>query len=230
MATYSDMVTLLLTFFVLMMSMANFEDINKVQSVIDSLREAFGVGGMFDNTTHTWTEKGYTESKREEQAIQPVIAKLREAMAKHLSDDVIRMSQTPSEVRIRLDDRIFFAPGSTELHPAAYALVGDLARVLAGEQVQVRVEGHTDASGDEARNWALSAQRSLAVVMALRVTGPIPGDRLEAVGLGSFRVASDFGETDEWNRRVELVLRADEQGAGAAVRELNLKGGPDAGI
>ncbi|MBN2799925.1 MAG: OmpA family protein [Deltaproteobacteria bacterium] len=230
MATYSDMVTLLLTFFVLMMSMATFEDVKRVQSVIDSLREAFGVAGMFQDTTHTWKEEGYTEPKREVQSIQPVIAKLREAMAKHLSDDVIRMSQTPTEVRIRLDDRVFFAPGSTQLHPAAYAFVGDIAKVLANEQVEVRVEGHTDASGDEVRNWVLSAERATSVVVALRERGPIPGERLEAVGLGSFRVASDFGETDEWNRRVEIVLRADEVGAGAAVRELELKGGPDAGI
>lgn len=223
-ATYADMVTLLLTFFVLMMAMANFEDTQRVEQVIESLQTDFGMSGFYQDNTHTHDEKAYTEPIRRRQALQPTVARLRAAMSRHLSDDVIRISQTPSEVRFRLDDRVFFAPGSAELHPSSYALLADLSLVLATEDVQVRVEGHTDASGNEEANWRLSSDRALAVVLAMRDKGPVPGERLEAVGLGSFHVASEFGETDEWNRRVELVLRADQAGAAAAIRELELHG------
>ena len=45
MMTYSDMVTLLLTFFIMMLAMANFDDIQKIQAVFKSIRKALGVGG-----------------------------------------------------------------------------------------------------------------------------------------------------------------------------------------
>ncbi len=217
MATYSDMVTLLLTFFVLMMAMANFDDTQRSQQVIESLQESFGMSGFQPSLTHTHTEKAYTEPRRRQQAIQPSVAKIREAMAKHLSDDVMRIAQKDHELRVRLDDRVFFKPGSHELHPAAYALVSDLAAALVEQDVAIRVEGHTDASGDEHANWQLSAQRALSVVEALQEKGPIDGKRLEAVAYGSHRVASDFGETDEWNRRVELVLLAEDSAGAAAI-------------
>ena len=49
MVTYSDMVTLLLTFFVMLLAMASFESPGRVDKVIESLRRAFGVGGYSPN-------------------------------------------------------------------------------------------------------------------------------------------------------------------------------------
>jgi len=229
MATYSDLVTLLLTFFVLLMSMASFDNKRLVQAVMESIHEAFGMSGLDVAAVHTFTERGYTEPQRLAQSTQPTVARLREAFAKHLSDDVIRISQQEQEVRFRIDDRVFFRPGSAELHPAAYSLIADLAVVLADEQVDIRVEGHTDSSGSERDNWELSAMRSLAVVEAFREKGPVAGERLEVVAFGSFRNASYFGESDEWNRRIELVLNTDKVGSAALIRELDMVGGSGGG-
>ncbi len=49
MVTFSDMVTLLLTFFVLMLSMANMDQV-KFEQASDSLAGAFGVLGSADKT------------------------------------------------------------------------------------------------------------------------------------------------------------------------------------
>ena len=46
MLTYGDMVTLLLTFFVLLISMASFEDPGKIESAMQSIRNALRVGGF----------------------------------------------------------------------------------------------------------------------------------------------------------------------------------------
>ena len=46
MVTYSDMVTLLLTFFVMQLAMANFEDPGKIDAALESIRAAFGSGGL----------------------------------------------------------------------------------------------------------------------------------------------------------------------------------------
>ncbi len=40
MVTYSDMVTLLLTFFVMLLAMANFDDLVRRDAVLESIREA----------------------------------------------------------------------------------------------------------------------------------------------------------------------------------------------
>jgi len=221
MATFSDLVTLLLTFFVLMMAMANFEDTQRVEAVFHSIKSALGVGG-FDNArvgAHN-DPLNLTSDMRQDQTVQPLVVKLREAMSNHVSDDLVRMTQNEEEIRVRLDDRVLFHPGSVTLHPAAYALLGDVASVLATQDVEIRVEAHTDASGDEMKNWRLSAERGLSVVQAFRERGPIPGARLEADAFGEFRPAATFGEDSAWNRRVELVLRSDSYGANAAVEHL----------
>ena len=221
MATFSDLVTLLLTFFVLLMAMANFEDTQRVEAVFHSIKSALGVGGFDNNRVGAHNDPlNLTSELRQEQTIQPLIVKLREAMSNHVSDDLVRMTQNEQEVRIRLDDRVLFRPGSTTLHPAAYALLTDVAEVLVDQDVEIRIEAHTDADGDEKKNWQLSADRGLAVVHAFRERGPIPGERLEADAFGEFRPATTFGEDAAWNRRVELVLRSDSYGANAAVEDL----------
>ena len=225
MGTFSDLVTLLLTFFVLMMSMAAFDDPYKVDMVFESLADALGPKGFTFSALGTHNEKqSATPDERRQESIQPIKAALRSALAEHLSDDVVRMVQDENEIRIRLDDRVLFRPGSAELHPAAYALLADVASVLQDEDVEIRVEAHTDASGSEDDNWDISAERALTVVHTFRERGPIPGDRLEAVAYGEFRPATTIGEDAAWNRRVELLLRSDEFLSTNAVLQLKDRG------
>ncbi|MCP4804255.1 MAG: OmpA family protein [Proteobacteria bacterium] len=222
MATFSDMVTLLLTFFVLLLSMANFEDVTKVEAVLSSIKSALGANGFDAAMLASHVEELHTtEQVRREDALNPTEARLRQAFEEHISDDLIRMVSNEQEIRVRLDDRVLFAPGSTDLHPAAYALVSDVATIAAENDVEIRVEGHTDASGDELDNWRVSSERAMAVVTALRERGPVPGDRLEADAFGEFRPASAFGEDARWNRRVELVLKSDDTATVGAIEGLS---------
>lgn len=219
MGTFSDLVTLMMAFFVMLVAMANFEDVKRIEAVIESIHTALGVNGYERKLVATSSEAQFTEDVRRDDAIQPVIAKLRQAMAKHISDDFVRMVQHEQELRLRIDGGVFFQPGSSRLHPAAYALLTDLARVLAPEAVDLRVEGFADGSGSEEANWSLSSARAVAVVMALREKGPIEGHRLEAVAHGAFHPSAEIGESADWSRRVEIVLRTDDlAGARAAGR------------
>ena len=72
--------------------------------------------------------------------------------------------------------------------------------------LKLLIEGHTDNSGDDAHNLALSRQRADAVVRALAGSG-IDGARLQAAGRGAAKPLAD--NKDEAgrakNRRVELV-------------------------
>jgi flagellar motor protein MotB len=91
---------------------------------------------------------------------------------------------------------------------------------------EIRVEGHTDATGNEQQNWILAAQRAISVVETLRAKGPIAGERLEASAFAQFHPASTFGEDATWNRRVEIVIRSDDVGTSRAAESLMNPGGP----
>lgn len=219
-ATYSDMVTLLLTFFVMLMAMANFEDSAKVSAVVESIKEALGVDGFDAALLGSLDAESLAEEFRREENLQPMVARLRQAMSEHLSDELVRITHQENEVRLRLDDRVFFRPGSTTLHPSAYAIIADIAGVISQHESELVVEGHSDASGDEKSNWDLSALRAVAVVRAVQSRGPVPGDQLSAAAFGSHRPASTFEEDEAWNRRIEFVIRTDDVAAAAAARTL----------
>ena len=226
MATFSDLVTLLLTFFVMLMAMASFDDPVKVEAVVTSIQSAFGVDGYESKMIQVHTEEAFTDNKRRQETIQPIVARLRQAFSQHISDHFIKMVDQEQEVRVRLDERVFFRPGSAELHPTAYALLADVGSVLADAEVDIRIEGYADGLGTEKRNWELSAARSLAVVMALRERGNIPGERLEAAAFGAYHPGAEFGAGSEWNRRIEIVLRTDDLGGADAARRLMDRGEP----
>ena len=228
MVTYSDMVTLLLTFFVMLLAMANFDDLVRLNAVLESIREALSMGNFnvqLSNDEDMATP--FAEMPEANNDVQPVIAKLRESLAEHLSDDLVRMTQTQTEVRLQLDERVLFGPNETRIHPTAYALIGDLAAAVVDEEVTIIAEGHTDATGSQLDNWTLSTDRAVSVVVALQDTGPIAGDRLQARGFSHYRPAdTTVDDSSDWNRRVEIVIHSDKRSAYSAIEAVDgLQGG-----
>ena len=219
MGTYSDLVTLMMAFFVMLVAMANFEDTKRIEAVVESIHTALGMRGFDSKMVALQKKMDFTESVRRDQTIQPVIMKMRQAMQKHVSDDFIRMVEHEKQLRIKLNGRVFFQPGSAKLHPSSYAILADLGSTLKDEKVTLRVEGFADESGTEIENWELSSKRALAVVLALREKGPIRGKYLEAVAHGSFHPGAQDDEGSDWARRVDIVLSTDDlAGARAAGR------------
>lgn len=105
---------------------------------------------------------------------------------------------------------IRFEEGSASLVPASDILLDEVAEALrpcAG--AIIAITGHTDRSGSEAANAALSMERARAVREALVRRG-IPREGLRARGLGSERLARGLSPSDPANRRIEFsVLRTE---------------------
>jgi chemotaxis protein MotB len=221
MITYSDMVTLLLTFFVMLLAMASFEDPGRVDKVIESLRRAFGVGGYSPKPEKVQKNPAAntSESKSIKDEIKPIVTQLREILSKKISDDLVKMTKTRTEVRVMLDPRILFAPGATELHPSSYGLIADLAMAVKDKEVNLFVEGHTDGTGDSTRNWEISALRAVSVVEALEERG-VSGEKMQARGLGQFAPADIVDGNSSWNRRVELIVQSDNSSGYDVVQSL----------
>jgi outer membrane protein OmpA-like peptidoglycan-associated protein len=104
---------------------------------------------------------------------------------------------------------IIFLPNSDALDESATAVLTDLAAIArdcAGGALRAEIGGHTDTSGDEDENLALSARRAEAVRAALIAAG-VPGAQLSAKGYGSAQPISE-NETKEGrvkNRRTTVV-------------------------
>lgn len=102
---------------------------------------------------------------------------------------------------------IEFDVGSDRLRPTSDAPLAAAAAVLkAKTDLTVEVEGHTDDTGAEAANLALSQRRAQAVMARLVALG-VPAARLTAKGYGASRpiASNETAEGKQRNRRVELV-------------------------
>ena len=113
--------------------------------------------------------------------------------------------------RIEIRERFMFAVSDATVLPESYALCDQVAAVLRAhpELSLVRIEGHTDDTGDHLDNIALSRRRADAVRAQLMARG-VEGVRLETVGFGAARplVEGNDAAARAQNRRVEFTIVA----------------------
>ncbi len=111
---------------------------------------------------------------------------------------------------------VLFASGSAQLGHEGEAQMAEVAAIIREIAVDIpeeinwilQVEGHTDAIGNVANNWALSQARALSVVRYLIDVQGLPPERLAATGYGQFQplVEGNSPEALAANRRIELKL------------------------
>jgi outer membrane protein OmpA-like peptidoglycan-associated protein len=106
--------------------------------------------------------------------------------------------------------QVSFATGKADIKEDSFALLGEVAAVMAQhpEIARVAVDGHTDDVGAQGANLILSQRRALSVVKWLTDHG-VDARRLEARGFGPRRPIAD-NKTPEGrakNRRVEFQIR-----------------------
>lgn len=103
---------------------------------------------------------------------------------------------------------IRFEESSAAIDPASRELVDEVARALRPcLGAIIAITGHTDSSGPEPGNLALSRDRANAVRAALIARG-IPGDGLRARGVGSSQPVEGLDPADPANRRIEFSVIA----------------------
>ncbi|TXI27375.1 MAG: DUF4398 domain-containing protein [Nitrosomonas oligotropha] len=125
----------------------------------------------------------------------------------------LKAKKTDRGLVITLQD-VLFRTNMAQLELSGLRTVHKLADFLKQyPERNVLIEGHTDSTGSDSYNQALSERRAHAVRMALLDSG-ISSSRIAARGYGeSFPVASnDTAEHRQLNRRVEIIL-SDESGA-----------------
>lgn len=111
--------------------------------------------------------------------------------------------------KIEILDKVFFDTNKASIKPRSYNLLNQVAQILkANPQItKLRVEGHTDTTGNEASNQTLSQERAASVLEYLKAQG-VTEDRLVAQGFGQSKPLADnkTAAGRDQNRRVEFVI------------------------
>jgi outer membrane protein OmpA-like peptidoglycan-associated protein len=103
---------------------------------------------------------------------------------------------------------VLFAVNVSDLVPENAAVIDRLAKALAGVGIHgLTVEGHTDSSGSDEYNQALSERRAASVKGAMATSGLVPAE-VRAVGFGESDPieTNDTEEGRAQNRRVVIVV------------------------
>jgi len=120
-----------------------------------------------------------------------------------------RNPRTGESVEVEQKHVPFFKTGKDVIDSKSFGLLENIATVLNAhpEIKQVRVEGHTDDVGDDAKNKDLSDRRAKAVVKYLVGKG-VTEARLVGIGFGEEKPIADNATDDgkAQNRRVEFAI------------------------
>jgi len=223
MATFGDLMSLLLTFFVLLMSFASMDQ-RRYAAVVGSMRDAFGVQrmhpGQLESLSDSLVRLSDTESTpfmrvidvptripERDQALQ---ARIEATLRQQRLQRVVQVEQGEDGVVVRVPDEMLFDPGSSELRPGSVVFLREIAGLIQQTPGDVAVRGHTDpspvGSGRFRSNWALSTARAVAAVVHLVEVEGIDERRLRATGFGSTRPISTDEDDRAADRRVEFVF------------------------
>ena len=208
MTTYGDMMTLLLCFFVLILSFSSVE-ISKFKKAMGSLKGALGMLATDTGSSTTRNFMQLTSNNRATEALE----EMEETFRKLEVEEYIEWETTPEGIRIVMNDPILFDLGKAELKPAVFPVLQSIAKVIETQSPsEIEVQGHTDdlpiRTAKFPSNWELSAARALSVVKYFAKYGNVEPHKLSAIGYGEYRPAFINSPKDRpKNRRVEILLK-----------------------
>lgn len=225
MCTFADMMSLLLCFFVLILSFSSL-DKPKFDKVSGSLRDAFGI--QRETIVFQMPQADKIISPQFESIPFNVRREVTEIFQEQITSGMVEVTEDGALITLRLKDSLAFDSGRAELKEGFKALLDKLGKVLVDSDASLIVEGHTDnvplrRDAPFKTNWSLSTARSVEVVEYLSGRFNVPSQRLAAAGFADGNpVASNADEQGRsQNRRVEFKIKPGKGGqAFEGIKEL----------
>ena len=235
MNTYGDMVTLLLTFFVLLFSFSTI-DAQKWEQIVSSLSgtpfvaiKAIDPGDtrgdiQVEELSQEPTPPPPEQVQQLEANIEEVkerFDELFEKIKKHIEDNdlgyQLNVEQQEDAILIRMADSALFDSGKDDIKEPAKEILLSLC-IIIDEYTDlirgIRIEGHTDTvpvtNPKFVDNWDLSTSRALQVLWFMLDSMEIDPAKMDPHGFGEYHPV-DTNDTDEGksrNRRVDFVLES----------------------
>ncbi len=188
--SFNDLLTLMLTFFILIVALSSF-NISKMKSAGEAASKVFrqvGTEGAIENRTAETLNRIEGLNARTEK----------------------------NGIRVSLKENMLYEKGSDILQPSAMRVLHELAGVLRQTGGMIRVEGHTDTIGIKTArfpsNWELATARAISVVKYLSDKEGVPVGKMSAAGYADSRpIATNKTEAGRAsNRRTEIILLMQE--------------------
>lgn len=188
---YSDMVTLLLAFFVLFFAISQVDQVK-----FEMIMEYF--------------------NKSQSMPLHVLEERFKELVQQHNLQESVDVELTPDGLLVNFQDNVLFDSGKAELKQDSAPIFGALADILNSTDVasrNVKVEGHTDTvplsqNALYPSNWELSTARSASVIRFL-LTKNVLSNRFVAIGYADTRLKEKEDSTRRGlpvNRRVSLLI------------------------
>jgi chemotaxis protein MotB len=215
--TYSDLVTLLLCFFVLLFSFSEI-DARKFEAIVKSFQGSAGVLDMGKTIDEDrYISQALSSDKLfmdqiEAESLEKLHMKLDEYIKENNLEATIVLGVEERGLLIRFTDQVLFDSGKAVIKPEAIPIMLNIGEILMTNNRFIRVEGHTDNVPISTllypSNWELSTSRAVNVVKFFLEEVGIAPARLSAAGYGEYHpiAYNDSYENRQKNRRVDVVI------------------------
>jgi len=222
MVTFSDLVMLLLTFFVLLLSMSSM-DAKKLQDMFTHFKAATGVLGFTDTGAISSLTSFIQKLNKSDTMVvvdhslleKLILTDLDEVIQKLLqkNNQALTIEDDARGIVLRVTQDILFEHGKAILNKEVLPVLDIIAKAIADSPNEILVMGHTDnvpVSGSRyPSNWELSAYRGLAVLQYFIVAKGLSPSRFAVGGYGPSRPlnSSHTQKNRALNRRVEIIFK-----------------------
>ena len=225
MATFSDTMTLLLTFFVLLYSISTV-DAAKFKQIASSMQSVLtGEGGktvldlnaksgevpLVGEVVPVTTPTTNTDAVYEK--VQSFIK------SKKMENTVVIKSDSRGVI-IQLRENIIFESGKAEILVKSKPVLNSINALIGTFSNDIVIEGHTDnvpiSNSEYKNNWQLSSARALKVLEYFVASeGQIHPERFKSIAYGEFQpiAANNSDASRALNRRVNILIVANEKEA-----------------
>ncbi|WEO78987.1 flagellar motor protein MotB [Cryobacterium sp. SO2] len=231
MASYMDMVTVLMCMFIVLFAMSTVDEAKFVQ-LKNSLATGFGAVdvGMVDTAegivvppdlvdTPAAEDVGLSDldlALAEVDSLTAVQAAMEAALAAAGLADLVDFTIDERGLSVGLvGSETFFEPNVATLSTQAVSVLDTIGPILAGTGREVSVEGHADRHGvtiNYPTDWELSSARATQVLRHLVERTGVAQERIGAIGYGSARPVDQGDDLAAMarNRRVDVVLLSNQ--------------------
>ncbi len=227
MTTFSDLMTLILVFFILLFSFSEI-DANKFRMIADSFRGVFDnevsmipyeeqPSSPIENLKDPVDFKVENDKKKEDETLDELLMKIKEYLREHELEGVILASREERGVELVLQENVLFDSGRANIKHAAEPFLKEVAGLIKSLPNMIEVEGHTDSQriiqpSPYKTNWNLSGDRAANVSNYFVERHAFPSNRFKIAGYADTQsVASNSTEEGRLrNRRVVIVILDNE--------------------
>ncbi|MYL53178.1 flagellar motor protein MotB [Pontibacillus yanchengensis] len=233
MVTFSDMMTLILVFFILLFSMSQIDRVK-----FKAVAESFNNRAMFDfnpsivefenpssnkenenqeikkdgASTEESGRENNKDTNEEPNSLNDLVKEVETFLKENQLNKVISANRTDRGVVLTLQEQVLFESARADIIDDGKPFLEKVSKLLTNIPNHVKVEGHTDdrpiSTFRYPSNWELSTARASSVIRYLTRVEQLDTNRFSAVGYGATRPVAPNNSPDNWekNRRVEIVI------------------------